>query len=90
MHAKPTDCPCLAAIANEVERIVMFALLSGDRHPYSRAELERELSGSKDKPIDVQVAIENLHAAGLVNVAGELVVPSRAARHFDMLSGLPI
>jgi hypothetical protein len=89
MHAKPIDCPCLA-IANEVERIVMFALLSGDRQPYSRAELQRELSGSKEKAIDVEDAIENLHAAGLVNVAGELVTPSRAARHFDMLSGSPI
>jgi hypothetical protein len=68
----------------------MFALLSGDRHPYSRAELERELSGSKDKAIDVEDAIENLHAAGLVNVTGELVTPSRAARHFGMLSGSPI
>jgi hypothetical protein len=90
MHAKPIDCPCLAAIANEVERIVMLALLSGDPHPYSRIELERELSGSKDKPIDVEDAIENLHAVGLLNVAGDLVTPSRAARHFDALMCQPI
>jgi hypothetical protein len=90
MHAQTNECPCLAAIANEVERIVMLALLSGDRHPYSRAELEREVSGSKDKAVDVEDAIENLHAAGLLNVAGDLVTPSRAARHFDMLSGTPI
>ena len=90
MHAQTNECPCLAAIANEVERIVMFALLSGDRHPYSRIELERELSGSKDKPIDVEDAIENLHAVGLLNVAGDLVTPSRAARYFDALSGQPI
>jgi hypothetical protein len=90
MHAKPNECPCLAAIANEVERIVMFALLSGDRHPYSRVELERELSGSEEKAIDVEDAIGNLHAVGLLNVAGEMVVPSRAARYFDALVGQPI
>jgi hypothetical protein len=90
MHAKPNECPCLAAIANEVERIVMFALLSGDRHPYSRIELERELSGSKEKPIDVEDAIENLHAVGLLNVAGDLVTPSRAAVHMDQMLGRPI
>jgi hypothetical protein len=90
MHTQTNECPCLALVANEVERIVMFALLSGDRHPYSRAELERELSGSKEKAIDVEDAIENLYAAGLLNVAGDLVTPSRAARHFDALMGQPI
>jgi hypothetical protein len=90
MHAQTNECPCLALVANEVERIIMFALLSGDRHPYSRIELERELSGSKDKAIDVEDAIENLHAVGLLNVAGDLVTPSRAARYMDALSGSPI
>jgi hypothetical protein len=90
MHAKPTDCPCSALIANEVERIVMFALLSSEHGLYSRVELERELSGSKEKAIDVDDAIENLYAAGLLNVAGELVTPSRAARHMDQLMGQPL
>jgi hypothetical protein len=89
MHAKPNECPCLA-IANEVERIVMFALLSSGHCPYSRVELERELSGSKEKAIDVEDAIENLYAAGLVNVSGDLVTPSRAARHMDELLGRPL
>jgi hypothetical protein len=69
---------------------VVFARLSGDRHPYSRAELGRALSGSKEKPIDVDFAIENLYAAGLLNVTGDLATPSRAARSFDALSGQPI
>ena len=90
MLAQTNECPCLAAITNEVERIVMIALLSGDRSPYSRAELEREASGSKDKPIDVEYAIENLYAAGLVNVAGDLVTPSRAAVHMDRMLGRPL
>ena len=90
MHAKPTDCPCLAAIANEVERIVMFALLSSGHGPFSRVELEREVSGSKEKAIDVEDAIENLYAAGLLNVTGDLITPSRAARYFDALMGQPI
>jgi hypothetical protein len=90
MHTQTNECPCLALVANEVERIVMFALLSGDRHPYSRAELERELPGSKEKPIDVDFAIENLYAAGLVNVYGELITPSRAARYLDEMLGRPI
>jgi hypothetical protein len=90
MHAKPNECPYLALIANEVERIVMLALLSGEHCCFSRIELERELSGSKEKAIDVEDAIENLYAAGLVNVAADLVTPSRAARYFDALSGQPI
>jgi len=89
MHAKPNECPCLALIVNEVERIVILALLSGD-HCLSRTELERELSASKDKPIDVVDAIENLYAAGLVNVSGELVSAARAARHMDELLGRPL
>jgi hypothetical protein len=89
MHSQPNECPC-SAIANEVERIVMFALLSSGHCPYSRAELEREVSGSKEKAIDVQEAIKNLYAAGLVNVAGDLITPSHAARHMDALLGRPI
>jgi hypothetical protein len=90
MHAQPTDCPCLVAIANEVERIVMIALLTSGHSPFSRAELEREVSGSKEKAIDVDFAIENLYAAGLLNVAGDLISASRAAVHMDQMLGSPL
>jgi hypothetical protein len=89
MHQDGTHCPC-KAIVDEVERIVMIALLASGHSPFSRAELEREVSGSKDKPIDVSDAIEHLYAAGLVNVSGSLVVPSRAALHMDELLGSPL
>ncbi|HWG08488.1 MAG TPA: hypothetical protein VN672_05725 [Solirubrobacteraceae bacterium] len=89
MHADRTHCPC-KAVTDEVQRIVMIALLASGHSPFSRAELEREVSGSKDRPIDVSDAIEVLYAAGLVNVAGELVTPSRAALHMDELLGSPL
>jgi hypothetical protein len=89
MHAKPSDCIC-SSIANEVEWLVMIALLSSGHSTFSRAELEREVSGSKDKPIDINDAIERLHAMGLLNLAGELVIPSRAAKYMDEMLGRPL
>jgi hypothetical protein len=57
--------------------------LTCEHSPFSKAELAREVAGSKRGEIDVSDAIENLYAAGLVNVSGELVSASRAARHMD-------
>jgi hypothetical protein len=89
MHADRTHCHC-AAVADEVQRIVMIALLGSGHSTLSRAELKREVSGSKDKRVDVSDAIENLYVAGLVNVAGDLVSASRAAVHMDELLGSPL
>jgi hypothetical protein len=89
MHAEPTDCPC-SAIASGIEHLVMLALLSSGYSPYTRAELQREVSGSRGELLHITDAIESLYAAGLVNVAGELVIPSRAARHLDELLGSPL
>lgn len=85
MHADRIDCPC-AAIATETQRIVMMVLLSGDPGPWSRAELHREIQGSRGEPIDVDEAIDALYGAGLIHVSDELIHPSRAARVMDELS----
>ena len=89
MHAKPTDCPCSAIAekrqqAEELERLVLFVLLSGEHFPYTRSELAREVSSPRD-PVDPTDAIAGLYTAGLVNVCGELVIPSRAACRMDEL-----
>jgi hypothetical protein len=89
MHTDRTHCAC-AAVADEVQRIVMIALLASGHSTLSRSELEREVSGSKEKAIDVSDAIENLYVAGLVNVSGELVAASRAALQMDELLGSPL
>jgi hypothetical protein len=89
MHTDRTDCAC-SAVADEVQRIVMIALLGSGHSTLSRSELEREVSGSKDKAVDVSDAIENLYVAGLVNVSGDLVSASRAAIHMDELLGSPL
>jgi hypothetical protein len=77
-------------VADEVQRIVMIALLGSGHSQLSRGELEREVSGSQGKAIDVSDAIENLYVAGLVNVAGDTVSASRAAVVLDELLGSPL
>lgn len=89
MHQDRTHLPC-KAVVDEVQRIVMIALLASGHGPFSRSELQREVSGSAESPIDLSDAIEHLYAAGLVNVSGDLVVPSRAALHMDELLGSPL
>jgi hypothetical protein len=84
MHAERSDCPC-PALALESERSVMLVLLSSEHTPWSRAELTRELSGSRGEPLDLGPAIDGLYGAGLLRVHGELVYPSRAARLMDEL-----
>jgi hypothetical protein len=94
MHAKPTGCPCSAIAeklqrAEELERLVLFVLLSGEHFPYTRAELAREISSPRG-PVDVTDAIAALYSAGLVNVCGEQVTPSRAACRMDELLEHPL
>jgi hypothetical protein len=79
MHAEPSDCTC-PGLPIETERIVMMVLLASGRSPWSRAELQRELSGMRGKPIDVGPALDELYGAGLIHVEGDSVYPSRAAR----------
>jgi hypothetical protein len=84
MHADRIDC-CPAALAIETQRIVLMVLLSSDPGPWSRADLDREIKGSRGEPIDVDEAIDALYGAGLIHVQGELVFPTRAARLMDEL-----
>jgi hypothetical protein len=82
MQANRSDRP---SPADETQRIVLMVLLAGDHEPWSRAELQRELSGSTSDPVDPSDAINALYASGLIHVAGELVFPSRAACRMDEL-----
>lgn len=62
---------------------ILAVLLASDYHgPWTRAEIERELSGSA---IEVQDALAELRGAGLIHVHDELVFSSRAARRMDEL-----
>lgn len=88
MHADRTHC-ARAALGSEIERIVLTLLLASGYTPLSRAELLREVSGPSSDPIDIGGAIDSLYAAGLVNVSGELLTPSLAARRMDELQLLP-
>ncbi len=66
-----------------VEQAIMALLLSGEHAGiWMCAEVEREIDGS----LAVQDALVALHAGGLVNLHGELVIPSRAARRMDELA----
>jgi hypothetical protein len=95
MHAKPTDCPC-SDIAEKLERaeqlarLGLFVLLSGEHSPYTRAELALEVSSPRREPADVTDAIAALYTAGLINVCGEQVTPSRAACRMDELLEHPL
>ena len=84
MHAERSDS-LPPALVIETERIVMMVLLASGHSPWSRAELQRELSGSRGDPIDVTDAIDELYGAGLVHVSGDLITPTRAARLMDEL-----
>jgi hypothetical protein len=89
MQMKPDDRPC-SGTGGGAEWLVMLALLAGDRQMLTRTELQRELSRSKDDGLpDLDDEIESLHAGGLVNVCGELVGASRAARYMHELLGRP-
>jgi hypothetical protein len=72
-------------VVSEYERAAMSELLR-DEHPWSRAELEREVAGSEGKRAEVGVAIEFLYRAGLIHLAGDLVLTTRAARYMHELT----
>jgi hypothetical protein len=86
MQADRSGCP---SSEDGVQRILMMVLLSSEHGPWSKAELERELSRPGDEPVDVADAIGTLYAAGLVHVVGDLVEPTRPARYLDGLFGTP-
>jgi hypothetical protein len=87
MHAERSDSPPIDA-ATELESVVMMVLLAGDHGVWSRAELEREISGVRGNPGDVTDAIDTLYATGLVHLHGELVTPTRAARRMTQLTDM--
>ncbi|HEV2974933.1 MAG TPA: hypothetical protein VGX69_08025 [Solirubrobacteraceae bacterium] len=72
--------------AIQTQRTVMMVLFSGEHEPWSRAELQRDIAGTRSDPDVVADAIRELHGAGLLNITGELVTPTRAARKMDELS----
>jgi hypothetical protein len=84
MHVERSDCPC-PALAPETERCVLMILLASGHSPWSRTELQRELSGTRGTRVDVDAALDELYGAGLVHVQDEFVYPSRAARAMDEL-----
>ncbi len=84
MCSHRTDCP-LRGLATETQRIVLMVLLASGQSPWTRAELQREVSGSKDEPIDLSKAIDALYSAGLVHVSDQFVTPTRAAWLMDEL-----
>jgi hypothetical protein len=85
MCPEPTRCPCLLPLI-ETERTVMMVLLSGEHDPWTRAELQREIAGTRGDPRAVIDAINSLYGAGLLHFTGELVTPARAARKMDELT----
>jgi hypothetical protein len=85
MHAEPTHCPRTLPLI-ETERTVMMVLLSGEHDPWTRADLQREIAGTKGDPLAVIDAINDLYGAGLVHFTGELVTPTRAASKMDELT----
>jgi len=62
--------------------VISLLLASGYHGPWTRAEIERELSSP---PLAVQDALADLHAAGLIHIHDELVFSTRAARRMDEL-----
>ena len=87
MHAERIELT-VAERDHLTEAAVMMVLLSDEHSPWSRAELEREVAGVSGNPLDVTDAINRLYAAKLVNLSGELVTPTRAARRMDELTGV--
>jgi predicted transcriptional regulator len=73
-----------------VEAIVLSLLLAEQPAQLTVAELQLELAGdpaSFPRRDEVERAVRELAAVGLVHRNGELLLPSRAARRFDQLLG---
>ncbi|MEX2448007.1 MAG: hypothetical protein WD404_04595 [Solirubrobacterales bacterium] len=73
-----------------VEAIVLNLLLAEQPAQLTVAELQLELAGgpaSFPRRDEVERAVRELAAVGLVHRNGELLLPSRAARRFDQLLG---
>jgi hypothetical protein len=68
------------------EEAVMMVLLDDCRDPWTHAELQRMIGSRVSSEDDVSDAIGHLHASGLVNLTGELITLSRAARRMDELA----
>jgi hypothetical protein len=81
MHAERIEIDPIAI----AEQAVMMALLDNRADPWTRPELQRLIAGRACDANDVHDAIGHLHGAGLVNVTGELVTPTRAARRMEEL-----
>jgi hypothetical protein len=85
MCTEPTRCPRPLPFV-ETERTVMMVLLAGEHDPWTRADLQREIAGTRYDPVGVIDAINSLYGAGLVHFTGDLVTPTRAARKMDELT----
>ncbi len=69
----------------QVQRAIVAHTLRDDHDErWSRAELETELAG-RGAPIAIDDALHRLESEGIVEIAGETVRASRAARHLDLL-----
>lgn len=67
---------------------VMLTLLEQSPHPLSRAEIARELLNAEPGFLErdaLERAIEDLCRVGLLHCNEDLVLLTRAARHFDSL-----
>jgi hypothetical protein len=71
----------------EIERTVMMVLLAEEYSGiFNRADLQREIAGTRGDPGAVTDALNALHGVGLVHFTGELVTPTRAAQKMWELS----
>jgi len=67
-----------------VQRAIVAQTLREDHDKrWSRAALEAELG--HDAPITIDDALHRLESEGVIEIAGETVQASRAARHLDAL-----
>ncbi len=85
MHHKANPSPGDADAQDQAA--VMTLLLVEHPAQLTRAEIERELAptGEFGETDAVARATRDLAAVGLINEHGDLVLPSRAALHFDRL-----
>ena len=86
MHAERTDCPRPMPLI-ETERTVMMVLLAEEYSGiFNRADLQREVAGTRGDPRAVIDALNALYSVGLVHFTDELVTPTRAAQKMWELS----